>query len=550
MFTVVQKFFGAVKDRWSSVGPAVQLIIAVFAILIPALATFWLVDKLFVYVLARSYVDDVADVFDLNKHLTKAIALAVFVAAVYFIGKTFSRSRTSRRIGYLGIVGLLIGHSLLLWKGTERHIFDRSGNAIKCYVITHTGEVRWGEHPGIDPTTGRPCREVTRELADRLIVLTTQPGRGPQRIPSHDPTFFDPRSGEPTVWYSKDKNGSIEIFDLMGFQPDTGEELHPITRDIADLWKAQNHSDPPPQRIDDPERFGFFDAVTGKPRVWYWRGTNGEYEFYDNRGYHPRTGEQLAVVTKEVSAAWKRAVEAAEKKELEKRVREERDHQTALEQERKRAEQEERFRQAALEQERRKQEELAAEQKRDQEAALLCDQLAANPTDPRKPADVSGVRYDDLKTQAKAAVDACMRATRIYPDDQHQRYRYQYARALQGDEPEKALALHKELARNNYPASFDNAGWLLIRTRNDYQQAIQYFKDGVRRGDPDSAVSLAYMIERQYYVPESDPTATRFALLSWAAQRAILGHSSPSSGYAPKFSNARSNNKISSSKNN
>jgi hypothetical protein len=114
MFSVIQKFFAGLRDRWSSVRPAIQLIIAVVAILIPAVAAFWLVDKLFVYVLARSYVDDVADVFDLNKHLTKAIALAVFVAAVYLVGKTFSRSRTTRRIGYLGIVGLLIGHSLLL----------------------------------------------------------------------------------------------------------------------------------------------------------------------------------------------------------------------------------------------------------------------------------------------------------------------------------------------------------------------------------------------------------------------------------------------------
>ena len=110
----------------------------------------WLVDKLLIYLVARSYVDDVADVFDLNKHLAKAIALAVFVIAVYLIGKTFSLSRTSRRIGYLGILGLLIGHSLVLWRGTNDQKFTTSGESIKCYVITHEGEVRYGEHPGID----------------------------------------------------------------------------------------------------------------------------------------------------------------------------------------------------------------------------------------------------------------------------------------------------------------------------------------------------------------------------------------------------------------
>src|SRR5262245_9002065 len=94
MFAVAQKFFAGLKDRWSTASPAVQLIIAAFIILISALAGLWLVDKLLVYLLARSYVDDVADVFDLNKHLAKALALAVFVAVVYLIRKLLSRSRT------------------------------------------------------------------------------------------------------------------------------------------------------------------------------------------------------------------------------------------------------------------------------------------------------------------------------------------------------------------------------------------------------------------------------------------------------------------------
>ncbi len=351
-------------------------------------------------------------------------------------------------------------------------------------------------------------------------------GNRPQRITSDNPTFFNPRSSEPSDWYFKDKNGRIEILDLMGFDPETGEELQPVTRDIVDQWKAQNadviitHNRPPPQRINDPEKFAFFDALTGKPRVWYWRGPNCEYEFYDNSGYHPRTGEPLAVISREAIAAWKRDMDVVEKKERESREREERDRQSALEHERKRAEQEERIHEAALEQQERERQAALERQAREGRAAPLCDQLAANPTDPRKPANVPGVPYEDLKTQAKAAVDACMLAMNIYP--QEQRYRYQYARALQVDEPGKALEVHIELVRNNYPASCDNVGWLLIRTRKDIQKAIGYFKEGVRRGDPDSMVSLADLVERHYYVPENnDPTATRFALLARAAQ---LGH--------------------------
>lgn len=351
MFAVVKKYLIGLKDRWSTVGPAVQLAITAFIILLTALISLWLVDKLLIYLLARSYVDDVAEVFDLNKHLAKAIALAVFVAAVYLIGKTFSRSPLNRRVGYLGIVGLLIGHSLFLWQGTKDQKFTRTGEAIKCYVITHEGEVRFGEHPGIDPATGRLCRPVTPELV--YLLDAYQRGKRPQRITSDNPIFFDVRSGEPSIWYSKSKDGTIEIFDLMGFHPETGEELQPITRDIADLWKAQNErrEAQPPQQVD-PETFAFFDALTGKPRVWYWLGPNGEYEFYDHPGYHQRTGERLAIITPEIFKAWKDAIKQRQKEAAEFEAAQER------------------ARQAALEKQKRQEAEQAAKREREQKAAL------------------------------------------------------------------------------------------------------------------------------------------------------------------------------------
>ena len=46
--------------------------------------------------------------------------------------------------------------------------------------------------------------------------------------------------------------------------------------------------------IVDVQKFAPFDPVNGRARIWYWKAANGEYEFYDNRGFHPRTGEPLA----------------------------------------------------------------------------------------------------------------------------------------------------------------------------------------------------------------------------------------------------------------
>src|SRR6476660_6086963 len=56
-----------------------------------------------------------------------------------------------------------------------------------------------------------------------------------------------------------------------------------------------------PQRIIDPVEF--FDKKTGKANVWYWRGESG-YEFYDAPGFHPRTGEALTGITRDVITDW------------------------------------------------------------------------------------------------------------------------------------------------------------------------------------------------------------------------------------------------------
>jgi len=75
----------------------------------------WIFDKIFVYFLARSYVQQVADVFDLNKHLAQAIVYLTFVAIVFVGGLTLSLSKQKRLIGIAAIVALLTGHSLILW---------------------------------------------------------------------------------------------------------------------------------------------------------------------------------------------------------------------------------------------------------------------------------------------------------------------------------------------------------------------------------------------------------------------------------------------------
>ena len=174
----------------------------------------------------------------------------------------------------------------------------------KCYVLTRDGKVTYGEHPGIDPATGRECRPVKPEIVERLQEYTT--GKRAQPITEPSPTFFDPRSGEPIVWYYRSKEDKIQIFNLMGFHPDTGEELIPITKEVVEDWKIQSTKQPPRvPNLVDPEKYVFFDPLTGNPRAWYWQSTGGSYEFYDGPGFQPQTGDPLKIATRDVVTEWK-----------------------------------------------------------------------------------------------------------------------------------------------------------------------------------------------------------------------------------------------------
>ena len=112
-------------------------------------------------------------------------------------------------------------------------------NAKQCYIIQRDARapVIYRDHlPGIDPETGRECRLVTIGLVERLNEYAN--GKRPGKIKATQPEFFDPRTSEPIVWYV-DHGGTIEIFDLMGYHPETSEELLPVTPEIVDRWKAQ-----------------------------------------------------------------------------------------------------------------------------------------------------------------------------------------------------------------------------------------------------------------------------------------------------------------------
>jgi hypothetical protein len=485
---VSQTFAGLFNSLTTSSGAARIILWAVGAV-VGAVVLLWLVDKALLYFIAQSYVDALANALDLNPYLTNALVLLTFLAAFFFASKVRSFSKRKRLTGIVGLSGLLVLHSLAMWLATRNQTIDREGHALQCYVLSRNGTVTYGQHPGVDPATGRECRPVKPELIERLKAY--QAGKRPQRVTDLNPVFFDPRSGEPIVWYYQAKDGSIEIFDLMGFEPDTGEELLPVTKEIADAWRIQE-TRRPPKLIADPDKYVFFDPLNGQPRAWFWTSSGDRYEFYDAPGYQPQTGDKLEIVTRDVLNRWRdqqKAPTTAQRvpnkvtiaadtvffdpvngnprlwfwrkdkgeyeffdgpgfdpqngqqlqsftrvaltqyqQEIDDKAKQLQAEQERIEAEQKAKQDAEARQQAALQQKAADEErQRAAQSERASTLAKQCDDLAANPNDANRVG--SGVYYADLKPVADQAVDACDAAVKQNPDTL--RFQYQLARALE-----------------------------------------------------------------------------------------------------------------------
>lgn len=393
------------------------------------------------------------------------------------------------------------------------HAHKQQAENSRCYVITKdvANAVRYSNRPGeIDPQTGRLCRLITPEVLERLEEYKR--GNRPQRIQATDPTFFDLRTGEPIVWFYKGDKGSIELFNLMGFHPQTGDELQPITKEVARDWQTQQQSAPrAPNKVTPSADFELFDPLTGAPRLWFWRNTEADYEFFDGPGFYPRTGEPLKQFTRDEVRTYE--TEIFRKKEALRKQQEQIEREQKEREARDRAAKEELARKQ--EEERRTRE---AEALRASEAGRMCDSLAANPNDRNKVGD--GVAFGVLKGQATDAIRWCELAMKQNPEQL--RFKYQLARALQWADRTRAFQLHQELTARRYPASFDNLGWMFYMDRKDPNQAVAMFRAGTQLNDADAMVSLAEMVDRGHIVPAT-PAETKIELCRRAADLGHLG---------------------------
>jgi len=294
MLSSMRNALAAARSRFASLGGPLRLTVAVSALIVAILSLLWIFDKIFLFVVARSYVDEISEAFDLNRNLATAIAWLVFATLLVLMRCIFSFSTSRRRAALAGLLALVIGHSLVLWRATSSDTINRSGEAIKCYVITRDSVI-YRERPGFDPVTGRECKLVTPELVEKLREY--ERGNRPARIETANPEFFDRGTGRPIVWFYKTKNAEIELFNLMGFHPGTGDELEPVSKEVVEVWRVQaadrrdRETRRAPKRVD-PNEYPPFDLKTGEPRIWVHKSPGGITGFMMAQGMIPKVGRR------------------------------------------------------------------------------------------------------------------------------------------------------------------------------------------------------------------------------------------------------------------
>lgn len=106
--------------------------------------------------------------------------------------------------------------------------------------------------------------------------------------------YFGLTTGETLKWCSETLEG-IRVFDSPGVDPVYGVRLTPCSPDQIVSRRVAEVGLLPPAPIDvaDPRGFAFFEGTSRRPRVWYTRTSDGQFELFDRPGVHPTTGRAL-----------------------------------------------------------------------------------------------------------------------------------------------------------------------------------------------------------------------------------------------------------------
>ena len=123
--------------------------------------------QIVLFLFAKSYIAEIADVFNIDQHMARAMALVLWVIIIFFVSKLFSISHANRRIGFYGLLFFFLSAKRYCFR-TGRKTTSLSRHPANQQSVTcspERGKIGMPfEHAGVDPVTGRVCQRYLRKL--------------------------------------------------------------------------------------------------------------------------------------------------------------------------------------------------------------------------------------------------------------------------------------------------------------------------------------------------------------------------------------------------
>ncbi|KAJ8133678.1 hypothetical protein OY671_013108, partial [Metschnikowia pulcherrima] len=123
----------AASQRLNGLSNPIRILVILALCLIAGIVSSWSFNQVFYYYLARSYVDEISDSFNLNRGFATALIWISFASIAVLSGWAFSSSKNKRNAGYAGLSALSVAHSVTI--GMADKNFKSSGQAEKCFVM-------------------------------------------------------------------------------------------------------------------------------------------------------------------------------------------------------------------------------------------------------------------------------------------------------------------------------------------------------------------------------------------------------------------------------
>lgn len=168
-----------------------------------------------------------------------AVLLAIgYAAAIPYAGHWFIFGRRRRKFEAIVATVFILAIMPALHAAFDTNFDQETGQAQKWYVWRDS-KLIFSDSPGFDPVTRAKRKLVTPEIAQ--LWDRQQNRTAPHKLAGDlsDIDFFDPITGKPRVWYSREKNGDLLLYDGPGFSPLNGEELKPVTSEIVQALLKQ-----------------------------------------------------------------------------------------------------------------------------------------------------------------------------------------------------------------------------------------------------------------------------------------------------------------------